>query len=271
MDYIRQHKRARERLKSRGLGAMEWHVYSELFSRLNSAMNLGGSIEIPADELARACGIKSHSTLAMYRKNLVKAGMINYTPGHGRGTAGIYSLVDLTGGIVGHLKGTITAVEKPKQEPALEPEPEIPETPETGLFPEAVQAVEPETTAKRARRKKAEPPAKRPYGTYQNVMLSDFQYKKLLETHGAAVVADYIEKISSYVYEKPGRAYTDYMRAVNNWIKSDKLKGRFRHPVPAAPALPAATDAEKAAAAVIENDVDDMFKAERAAREQDWQ
>ena len=198
MDYIRQHKRARERLKSRGLGAMEWHVYSELFSRLNSAMNLSGSIEIPADELARACGIKAIATLALYRKNLVKAGMIDYTPGHGRGTAGIYSLVDLTGGIVGHLTGTITVVEKTEPEPARVPEPvspETPVTPEAGLFPEAVQAVEPETTAKRARRKKAEPPAKRPYGTYQNVMLSDFQYKKLLEAHGAAVVADYSQQL----------------------------------------------------------------------------
>ena len=271
MDYIRQHTKAFQRAKKSGLGAHEWLVYSEIFSRANATWNLAGEVEISAVELMQGCNIKNNDTLRNYRKKLIDAGMIEYRPGSGRGSKGIYKLVDLTGGVKGHLKGTLKAAE---QAPAAAAAPVVETTPEPEqgvLLAEPEPAPAPAEPKPKRVRKKAEPPKMRAYGLYQNVMLSDFQYSKLLEMHGEAVVMDYIEKVGSYVYTNPAKAYRDYLKAINNWIKHDKARGTFHVPAPAPAALPAATETERAAAAAIENAEDDIFKRAREARLHDWQ
>ena len=281
MDYIRQHTQAFKCLKKSGLGAQEWLIYSEIFSRANKQWDLALEVEIAAVELATACGIKNNDTLRIYRKKLIDAGMIEYRPGSGRGSKGVYKLVDLTGGVSGRLKGTVSAAAEQAMATAEAVEaPAAKAAPEPTAAPVVETAPEPNPTKRTRRKRVVEKPVMKAHGTYNNVMLSDLQYEKLVAAHGKAVAEAYIEKVGDYIYRKPEhafdapRGYKDLLRTINKWIAKDKAQGTFRAPAPAveAPAaLPAATDAERAAAAAIMNAEDDIFKAARAARMQDWQ
>lgn len=62
---------------------------------------------------------------------------------------------------------------------------------------------------------------KKNYGEFENVLLTDKEYQKLIDKHGKSVVDDYIEKVSGYC-QSSGKKYKDYYATVQNWLRKDK-------------------------------------------------
>ena len=66
-------------------------------------------------------------------------------------------------------------------------------------------------------------PARKKYGEYQNVLLSDEEYAKLKSD--IPNVDGYIEKLSSYMASK-GKKYSNHKATISNWYKRDKEEGK---------------------------------------------
>lgn len=62
---------------------------------------------------------------------------------------------------------------------------------------------------------------KKKYGEFENVLLTDKEYQKLIDKHGKSVVDEYIEKVSGYC-KASGKKYKDYYATVQNWLRKDK-------------------------------------------------
>lgn len=62
---------------------------------------------------------------------------------------------------------------------------------------------------------------KKKYGEFENVLLTDKEYQKLVDKHSKSVVDDYIEKVSGYC-KASGKKYKDYYATVQNWLRKDK-------------------------------------------------
>lgn len=61
------------------------------------------------------------------------------------------------------------------------------------------------------------------YGSYQNVLLSDEELKKL-QTEFPSNWEEWIERVSEYVASK-GKGYKDYLATIRSWARREKTKG----------------------------------------------
>jgi hypothetical protein len=71
--------------------------------------------------------------------------------------------------------------------------------------------------------------AKKPYGEFSNVQLSDEEYKKLLEKFGDVGTKDRIEKLSSGI-ESHGYKYKSHYATILSWDRMDEKNGRKAQP-----------------------------------------
>ncbi len=67
-------------------------------------------------------------------------------------------------------------------------------------------------------------PARRRYGEYENVLLSDAELNKLKAEYPDKY-SDYIERVSAYC-ASTGETYKNYCAAIKNWIRRDNEKQR---------------------------------------------
>jgi len=72
-------------------------------------------------------------------------------------------------------------------------------------------------------KKKKNKPERHQYGEYNHVLLSDEQYKKLVDDYGEKAVLDGIKNVDEYCQEH-GKTYKDYNLTLRKWgIKSSKI------------------------------------------------
>ena len=85
--------------------------------------------------------------------------------------------------------------------------------------------------------KKKVPPT-RAYGEFKNILLTDEDYKILIDRFGEGIVSDAIETAGNWI-ESHGKRYKNYRAFLQNWIKRDDTKakrtndsgtGRKHHP-----------------------------------------
>lgn len=72
--------------------------------------------------------------------------------------------------------------------------------------------------------KEKEPPRTK-YGEFENVLLTDIEYKKCIDKHGEDTTKKSIEKLSSYKASS-GKKYKSDYATLNNWVFSEILKGK---------------------------------------------
>lgn len=65
------------------------------------------------------------------------------------------------------------------------------------------------------------PQETRKYGEYKHVLLTDEQYKKLINEYTELVITEYIRKIDEWIQLKGKSPYKDYNLAIRNWIRKD--------------------------------------------------
>ena len=66
-------------------------------------------------------------------------------------------------------------------------------------------------------------PARKKYGEYNHVLLTDEQYQKLVADYSAEKITEYIKKIDEYC-QQYGKSYKDYNLTIRKWILSDNQK-----------------------------------------------
>ena len=66
---------------------------------------------------------------------------------------------------------------------------------------------------------------RKPYGRYENVLLSDKEYQTLQEEFPLDW-ADRIEAVSAYV-ESTGKKYKNFLVTIRNWAKKEQMKNSF--------------------------------------------
>ena len=66
-------------------------------------------------------------------------------------------------------------------------------------------------------------PARKKYGEYNHVLLTDEQYQKLVTDYSADKITEYIKKIDEYC-QQYGKSYKDYNLTIRKWILSDNQK-----------------------------------------------
>lgn len=66
-------------------------------------------------------------------------------------------------------------------------------------------------------------PARKKYGEYHHVKLTDDQYQKLISDFGENKTAEYIRKVDEYC-QQHGKSYKDYALTIRNWIRKDDEK-----------------------------------------------
>ena len=71
-------------------------------------------------------------------------------------------------------------------------------------------------------------PARKKYGEYNHVLLTDEQYQKLIADYSAEKITEYIKKIDEYC-QQYGKSYKDYNLTIRKWILSDKQKSTERN------------------------------------------
>ena len=71
-------------------------------------------------------------------------------------------------------------------------------------------------------------PARKKYGEYNHVLLTDEQYQKLVTDYSAEKITEYIKKIDEYC-QQYGKYYKDYNLTIRKWILSDKQKSTERN------------------------------------------
>lgn len=67
------------------------------------------------------------------------------------------------------------------------------------------------------------PHARKKYGEYNHVLLTDEQYRKLVTDFSADKITEYIKKIDEYC-QQYGKSYKDYNLTIRKWILSDDKK-----------------------------------------------
>ena len=71
-------------------------------------------------------------------------------------------------------------------------------------------------------------PARKKYGEYNHVLLTDEQYQKLVTDYSADKITEYIKKIDEYC-QQYGKSYKDYNLTIRKWILSDNQKSTERN------------------------------------------
>jgi len=71
-------------------------------------------------------------------------------------------------------------------------------------------------------------PARKKYGEYNHVLLTDEQYQKLVTDYSAEKITEYIKKIDEYC-QQYGKSYKDYNLTIRKWILNDKQKSTERN------------------------------------------
>lgn len=71
-------------------------------------------------------------------------------------------------------------------------------------------------------------PARKKYGEYNHVLLTDEQYQKLVADYSADKITEYIKKIDEYC-QQYGKSYKDYNLTIRKWILTDKQKSTERN------------------------------------------
>lgn len=71
--------------------------------------------------------------------------------------------------------------------------------------------------------KQSKTPARKKYGEYNHVLLTDEQYQKLIADYSADKITEYIKKIDEYC-QQYGKSYKDYNLTIRKWILSDNQK-----------------------------------------------
>ena len=66
------------------------------------------------------------------------------------------------------------------------------------------------------------------YGEFNNVLLTDKEYQKLIERFGNQQTKDLIEKLSAYLASK-GKRYKSHYATILNWQRRDKESGKAHH------------------------------------------
>lgn len=59
-------------------------------------------------------------------------------------------------------------------------------------------------------------------GIYQNVFLTDEEQKDLTERLGFESVAEYVDRLSTYMKENPGKTFKNHKATIEKWIKEDE-------------------------------------------------
>lgn len=99
-----------------------------------------------------------------------------------------------------------------------------------------------EPAKKRGRKKKSddEPkPAKKEYGEFKHVKLTDDELAKLTKKHGEEKTAQLIKYLDEYIEEKPAYKSQSHYLAIGRWVV-DAVNERMRRSQPQQPARPAA-------------------------------
>jgi predicted phage replisome organizer len=73
-------------------------------------------------------------------------------------------------------------------------------------------------------KKEREPASKKPYGEFQNVLLTDDERIRLADKMGAATRDDYIERVSEYLAEHPKKHYESHCATIQKWKRGDEEK-----------------------------------------------
>ena len=66
-------------------------------------------------------------------------------------------------------------------------------------------------------------PARKKYGEYKHVKLTDEQHSKLIGEFGEEKTAEYIRRVDEYC-QQCGKRYSDYNLTIRNWIRKDGEK-----------------------------------------------
>lgn len=59
-------------------------------------------------------------------------------------------------------------------------------------------------------------------GIFQNVFLTDEEQKDLTERLGFESVAEYVDRLSTYMKENPGKTFKNHKATIEKWIKEDE-------------------------------------------------
>lgn len=102
--------------------------------------------------------------------------------------------------------------------------PSFPSSPSLPSLPTKDEDIIPAVPAETAPPKKSKP-TKKQYGQFNNVLLSQDEYDKLIGKFGEADAMAYIERISMYCASK-GKRYKDYYATVLAWERKDALEGK---------------------------------------------
>jgi len=86
----------------------------------------------------------------------------------------------------------------------------------------------PQSKVKYSRVNNKEKYIKRKYGEFNNVLLTDGEYPKLIERFGEQQAKDLIEKLSTYLASK-GKRYKSHYATILNWQRRDKESGKAHH------------------------------------------
>ena len=70
------------------------------------------------------------------------------------------------------------------------------------------------------------PPARKAYGEYKHIMLSDEEYGSLCADIGKEVADSYIKKMDEWIQIKGSCGYSDYSAAIRKWVNSDSGEGK---------------------------------------------
>lgn len=62
------------------------------------------------------------------------------------------------------------------------------------------------------------------FGHYQNVNLTEAEYRQLCRDYGKGVIDNYAERISAYIYAKGVKAYANHYQTFCDWLNSDGIK-----------------------------------------------
>jgi phage replication O-like protein O len=105
---------------------------------------------------------------------------------------------------------------------------------------ESKETITKKTITKETKQKKDAPPKKK-YGEFQNVLLTDEEYRKLLERFGEIDASKRIESLSSYMASRR-KKYDSHYATILNWARRDERESlnnppKFR-PVPKPGAAP---------------------------------
>lgn len=72
------------------------------------------------------------------------------------------------------------------------------------------------------------PTRKKPFGEFGHVLLSEYEYQKLIKdvNNDKALIDEYIKKLDEYMEIHPEKHYAAHQKVISNWIADDKENQR---------------------------------------------